>query len=187
MSVRWRTVALAAATFALVSACSGAGGDPGSRVASLGDGATSSQNAPAGDGGTDEDKQRDFIKCMQDHGVNAQEAPPPAGSAGGGGGGIAIEGGPGDEEKLREADAACRHLLPNGGKPPQLSAEDLDKMREHAKCLRENGLNVPDPDPNNPGIMVEDADPETANKAFEACKHIMGGEGPMLESKEGPK
>lgn len=163
MSIRWRLVALAVTTFALVSAC---GGDPGgNKVASLSDApnAQDQQGGAKGDG-HDADKFREFTKCMREHGV---EMPDPES---GPGGGVAIEMKEGDQEKMKAADEACRHLLPNGGAPPKLDAKQLDEMRKQAKCLREHGVNMPDPDPNNPEIKIEGSgDMEKDKKAFEAC------------------
>jgi hypothetical protein len=180
--MRWRMVALTAAIYALVGAC-GAGGDPGGKVASLSQSATPSNGQSANDGKTDEDRMREYAKCMGDHGIEVEEPKTEPGQ-GGKGGGIGIKVEAGQEGKLEEAEKACNHLLPNGGKPKPVDAATLDKMREHAKCLRDNGLDVPDPDPNSPGITVKENDPDKANKAFAACKHIMGEDGPMLEGKD---
>lgn len=170
MSVRLRLVGLAVATFALVTAC-GSGAGNGSKVASISDPAKPSEQQQAGDKG-DEQKMRDFTKCMRDHGVDMPE--PKTGP--GGGAMIELNGGPGDEAKMKAADEACKHLLPNGGQPPKLDAAQLDKMREQAKCMREHGVNMPDPDPNNPGIRIEGSgDPEKDKKAFEECMGKDGG------------
>jgi hypothetical protein len=177
MSVRLRLVGLAFATFALVTAC-GNGGGTGSKVASISDPAKPSNQQQAGDNKDDEQKMRDFTKCMRDHGIDMPE--PKTGA--GGGAMIELNGGPGDEEKMKAADEACKHLLPNGGVPPKLDAAQLDKMREQAKCMREHGVNMPDPDPNNPGMRIEGSgDPEKDKAAFEAC---MGKDGGMhMETK----
>lgn len=159
---------LATTTFLLMTGCSG-GNDAANKVASItGSDTPVSSDAPAGDNKTDEDRMREFAKCMREHGVDMKD---PSAD-----GGVVVEARPGDEEKMKAADEACRHLLPNGGKPPELSAEDLDKLREQAKCLREHGLNVPDPDPDEPGIRIEAGDdPEKAQEAMKACGM---GEGP---------
>jgi hypothetical protein len=193
--MRWRLLALAAATFALVSAC---GSSPkGNQVASLSEPARPSDQQQANDGRSDEDKVRDFTKCMKEHGV---DIPEPAGAPGpGGGGGISIEiqGGGEDKEKIDAANEACRPLLPNGGEPPKLDAQQLDEMRKMAQCMREHGVNMPDPDPNNPGVMLnegdgERVDPEVMKKAAQACgggefhiegKDSAGGSGPQGGSK----
>jgi hypothetical protein len=177
MSVRWRLIALSAATFALVTACGNGGG--GNKVASLSDPPKPSDQQQASDkGGDSEQQMRDFTKCMREHGVDMPD--PKTGP--GGGAAISIQGGPGDEEKVKAADEACRHLLPNGGVPPKLDAKQLDEMRKQAKCLREHGVNMPDPDPNNPMIKMEGSgDPEKDKAAFEAC----GGPGSVSIQKDG--
>ena len=80
-----------------------------------------------------------------------------------------VEGG--DKEKVDKADKECKDLLPNGGEPPKPSAEDLDKTREMAKCLREHGVDVKEPTMENPGIEIEgtDGDKEKVDKAMEEC------------------
>jgi hypothetical protein len=187
MGVRWRVTILAAATFALVTACgSGSGGN---RVASLSSGsATPSDQQQASDGRSDEDKMRDFSKCMKEHGVDVPEptmAPKAGGGGGSTGGGIMIQGAGADKEKIDKANEACRPLLPNGGQPPKLDAKQLDEMRKMAQCMREHGVNMPDPDPNNPGIAMgqddgQKVDPEVMKKAAATC----GGGELHIETKD---
>ena len=203
MSVRWRLLALTAATFALVTACGSGGG--GNKVASLSDPAKPSGEQQANDGRSDEDKVRDFTKCMREHGVDIPEptsSPQPGGAGGPGGMSIEIQGNGPDKEKIDAANQACRSLLPNGGKPPKLDAKQLDEMRNMAKCMREHGVNMPDPDPNNPGIIMDDGtgknnvDPEVMKKAADACgggsfhvetKGDANGSGPQSGSTGGSK
>jgi hypothetical protein len=173
--MRARRLVLAVAAFALAGGC-GAAAEPPGKVASLGDGSTPADQQPAQDNRTDEDKMREFAQCMRDRGVNVELQPAQPGPGGStGGGGFSIQGGPGEEGKIREANDACGHLLPNGGKPPKLDAEQLDKLREHAKCLRDNGVNVSDPDPNDPGIRIDGGDQEKVDRALKACEHLMAG------------
>lgn len=157
-----RLMLIAAATVVLTTACSKAGGgDDG--VASLNGGNNPTGSAQNASGqGSDEDKMRAFAKCMREHGV---DMPDP-----GANGEMKISGGPGDEDKMNKANEACKSLLPNGGKPKPLSPEDLDKMRKTAKCMRDHGIDMPDPDPNNPGITIKsDMDPDKMNKAMKDC------------------
>jgi hypothetical protein len=175
MSVRLRLAGLVAVAFAL-AAC-GSGGDNGSKVASISDPAKPSEQQQAGDNRSDEDKMRDFTKCMRDHGVDLPEpsSSPKAGGGGPGGGGspgIVIQGAGDNKEKIDSANEACRQLLPNGGKPQKLDAKQLDEMRKMAQCMREHGINMPDPDPNNPGFGVgpdSGVDPDAMDKAIKAC------------------
>jgi hypothetical protein len=67
-----------------------------------------------------------------------------------------------------------------------------DAMLEFARCMRENGVDMPDPDTSGgPGVVTFraggaasagtkiDADGGTFQKAHEACKDLMGDVGPM--------
>lgn len=162
---------IAGAVFVLVAGCGG-GGDGGDKVASI----SSPPAAGAGDGKqadnvSDEDKMRNYAKCMREHGIDMPD-PKTDGDAQGT---ISIDAGEGrpGEDKMKTADDACRKLLPNGGeiKPP--SPEELDKMRKEAKCMREHGVDFPDPDPGKGGaaIALGDAngDPKKFEEAAKAC------------------
>ncbi|MFI7117195.1 hypothetical protein [Amycolatopsis sp. NPDC049868] len=169
MRKRPMAVLIAGAVFALVAGCGG-GGDGGDKVASI----SSPPAAGAGDGKqadnvSDEDKMRNFAKCMREHGV---DMPDPK-TDGDGHGSISIEAGEAgrDESKMKAASDACRKLLPNGGeiKPP--TPEELDKMRKEAKCMREHGVDFPDPDPSGKGaaMTMDMSDPKKFEEAAKAC------------------
>jgi hypothetical protein len=160
MMKQYRRHVLTVVAFAsLVGGCA-SNPDPGG-VASVS--GTSQQPAQQqSDGKTDEDRNREFAKCMREHGVDVSDPEP-------GQRGVTIK--DLDPEKVQPAREACRDLLPNGGVPQQLDPEELDKARERAKCMREHGVDVPDPDPNNPGIRVPaGVDREKARAAMEACR-----------------
>jgi hypothetical protein len=169
---RYLARVLTAATFALlVGACAGnANTDRG--VASLSDSNQPSAQQQNSDGKTDEDKQREFARCMREHGVNVPDPAP-------GDTGIRLEDGADPrDEKVQAAQEACKPLLPNGGEPQPMDEEQLEQAREHAKCMREHGIDMPDPDPNKPGTRIpEGVDPEKAKAATEACR-MADGPGP---------
>jgi hypothetical protein len=153
------------AMFAL-AACSAKGGSGDDGVASLNGNQSASNQAQAADNKSDEDKMREFTKCMRDHGVNMPE-PDAEGHIQ-----MRAEVGPGDENKMKQADEACKPLLPNGGKPKPMSPEDLDKARATAKCMREHGVDMPDPDPNSPGMTISlgaEGDKDKVDKAMKEC------------------
>lgn len=167
MSARWRLVVLAGLCV-LATAC-GTKDDGGDGVASMSDSDSPSSAAQAADDGeSDLDKMRAFAKCMREHGVDVADPDPDSG-----GGGIAISAGDGEKEKVDKANEACKHLMPNGGKPEKPTAEDLDRARETAKCLREHGIDVKEPTMEEPGISVSAGDggndPDKLNEAMEAC------------------
>ncbi|MGC7097996.1 hypothetical protein ACPZ19_25280 [Amycolatopsis lurida] len=163
MRFRYGLVLVAAALS--LTACGG-GDDPGGDgVASLNGSTGQGSQAPAAaDDEFTQDEQLAFARCMRDNGV---DMPDPVD------GKIAIEAGGGAEDmaKAEKANEACRHLLPNGGVPQPPTPEELDKMRKMAQCFRDNGIDVPDPDPQNPGMALPDIGPDDPKmqKAMEAC------------------
>jgi len=83
--------------------------------------------------------------------------------------------------------------LSEGNTPSSTTAEDDDKgddkgddadqMRAYAKCMREHGVDMPDPEVSQDGgigISVNGGDKATVDKANAACKQLMpnGGEPP---------
>ncbi|MEV6906944.1 hypothetical protein [Amycolatopsis sp. NPDC051071] len=171
MRKRSMATLIAGAVFALVAGCGG-GGDGGDKVASIS--TPPADGSGAGDGNqadnvSDEDKMRNFAKCMREHGIDMPD--PQAGgdkqntiSLGSADGQI-------DEKKMKAADEACRKLLPNGGEMKPPSPEELDKMRKDAKCMREHGINFPDPDPGGKGaaFSMDESDPNKFEEAAKAC------------------
>ncbi|MCO5997424.1 hypothetical protein [Actinoallomurus rhizosphaericola] len=103
-------------------------------------------------------KMRAYARCMRANGVDM--ADPQA--DGNGGFRIGIRGGSGkpnaakgtDDTTLKAAEAKCGRLRPNGGKPKKPSAADLAKMRAYARCMREHGVDMPDPNPDG-GIVIK--------------------------------
>ncbi|MFA1543089.1 hypothetical protein [Actinomadura monticuli] len=105
----------------------------------------------------DQEKMREFAQCMRENGVDmkdpeadgrveihASAKPGPAG--------------PGKAPKadgtIEAAQKKCRHLMPNGGRPPKPKPEELAKMRAFSTCMRDNGISTfPDPEPDG-GIKI---------------------------------
>ncbi|MDX3189028.1 hypothetical protein PV458_11530 [Streptomyces sp. MN03-5084-2B] len=177
--MRTRIAVAALGTALLLGGC-GAKTDDGSKVASISTPPKSGGPAAADNSGkSDEDKMRDFAKCMREHGV---DMPDP--KSDGNHGGVAIQLGDGvDGSKLEAAQSACKHLMPNGGEMKPPSAEELDKMRKDAKCMRDHGIDMPDPDPAGKGatrIGGVGEDPKKFEEAAKAC-----GLGMSVSSKAG--
>jgi hypothetical protein len=115
---------------------------------------------------------------MRDHGVQMNDPDPNGGGFGFGGGGGGGGGGfraNQDNPNFQTAITACRSQLPNGGAPPSLSPEQLDALRVFAKCMRDHGVDMPDPDPNAGGLGLArggrfDFNNPAFQKAFEACR-----------------
>jgi hypothetical protein len=112
---------------------------------------------------------REFAKCMREHGV---DMPDPKPGPDGKGMSIGIQGDGADRSKIDAAQNACKHLMPNGGEMKPPSAEELDKMRKDAKCMRDHGVDMPDPDPSGKGtarIGGPGDDPKKFEDAAKAC------------------
>ena len=91
-----------------------------------------------------------FARCMRERGVDIPD--PQVGENGmvriGGADGPGRAGGPAPgDPRFREAEAACRkHLGAGGGeRNPQMEAQARDAMVAFARCMRAEGVDVPDP------------------------------------------
>ncbi|WP_370947077.1 hypothetical protein AB5J62_05850 [Amycolatopsis sp. cg5] len=170
MRIRHRLVLGMAITAAVLSGCSSAGDDAG-KVASAG-GSSSAVPAP-GDGGGFDQKTKDQMlaraKCMRENGVNI---PDPTFEGGMAPREMIPEGV--SEEAYKKATDACVKFMPDGGSKED-QAKALDKARAMAKCLREHGIDTPDPDETH-GLQIGKPgdDPKVLDKAMKECG-IHGG------------
>ncbi|MBG0564078.1 hypothetical protein [Actinoplanes aureus] len=97
--------------------------------------------------------------------------------------------------KIIEACESIQERIPASAQRPrqQVSAEDLRKLAEYAKCFREHGF--PDfPDPNAQGefdlrgTSLSDGRPSAKrNAADEACRHIWSGAIKVIDNGGGKK
>ncbi|WP_141576310.1 hypothetical protein [Actinomadura sp. WMMA1423] len=170
---------------------------PALALGTLGCGVLDKDAKPAGTAkkAGDLEKMRKFAQCMRDNGVDMKDpsddgrveihssAQPGKDGPGGPGKAPRLNG------KVEAAQKKCAHLMPNGGKPPKASPEDLAKMRAFAKCMRDNGITeFPDPEPDG-GVKIQagggtglDPQSQTFKKAQKACSKYSpnGGEGPSV-------
>jgi hypothetical protein len=183
---------MAALLVTTATACGDKSGNDG--VATL-DGTSSSSDGADGGGDSDssskdaEDQALEFSQCMRENGV--PDFPDPEFNDDGG---ISINrsGGPGDstDRKAEEkAMKACEDKMPRGG--GNFSEEDRAKMQdaflEYAKCMRDHGIDMPDPDFSGGGgafrvgVGKDGMDPNdpTFKKADEACHDKLGDLGPV--------
>jgi hypothetical protein len=192
---------------AALAACGGGGGG-GDDVATLGEGDVETEDDGSGDGGelTDaerEDAMLEFTECMRDHGVDMPD--PQVTGDGGGRGGVAIEmNGEGrDMEAFEEADEACGHIIEDAfGTPEEMSPEEEAEMRDNAlafaECMRDNGIDMPDPEfgEGGRGFTMKVGEPgsfdpsdQDFQDAQEACQGELGfeeGRGPAFRVGGGP-
>jgi hypothetical protein len=179
MRTRWRSTSVALTAVALtvmLAACGGGGG--GDQVASLtGESASADDGNGNGDGGalTEEETQeafRKFAQCMREHGI---DMPDPQFEGGGGdGGGVIIQGEAaagskeGDPENFEAADKACQKHLEGvvDARRGQLDPEEEEKMKQRAldfaKCMREHGIDMPDPQFGEGGRVTQEIGPNSS-------------------------
>ncbi len=167
-------------------------------VTASGDGAVAS--APADTSGPSSDPQEamlDYAACMRDNGV---DMPDPEFTEDGGmmmSMGAAAGEGP-DPEEYEAAHEACEHFMEaarsNIEVDPERQAEMQEQMLEFAQCMRDHGIDMPDPEFGEDGgvsIQVggpndEEAGPrsdEEFAEASEACGQE-GGALPALAVEE---
>jgi hypothetical protein len=85
-----------------------------------------------------------YAECMRRHGVDVPDPSP------GKGGGILMAAPRSGEDMptVQRAEEACRKHL-ESVRPPELSEEQKREFREqalkHARCMREHGIDIPDP------------------------------------------
>jgi hypothetical protein len=194
MRRRWLT-ALLVANVMVVAGCGGSGDAEG--LASL-QGSSDDSTATTEANGTTVDSEQamlDFAQCMRDHGVDYQDPTVDENgnmvmqrpSGGGEGGGFD----PADRDAMEAAREACSQYLE--GITQQFDRPDMterqDLMLEYAACMRENGVDMPDPDFTTEGdgqgpgarlgFNMGDYDPSDPafQAANEACQEIFGASG----------
>jgi hypothetical protein len=139
---------------------------------------------PAAAAQTEQEKLRDaqvkFAQCMRENGV---DLPDPSGD-----GGMRIQVGPNsgiEPEEFEKASKACEEYQKDIR--PQMSEGDEEEFKEralaHARCMREHGIDFPDPQFSaeggarirfKAGSGVDPDDPDF-KAAQEECGDLMGG------------
>lgn len=171
----------------LASAGCGRTSDDGTGVASAQNGTATASTAPSATASRDPDAPLKFAKCMREQGLTWFPDPEANGRMA-----VRIPKGV-DPKKMEAAQQACKQYAPGMDGDAQPDPEMLEKMRQMAKCMRENGVpNFPDPNPN--GSIALDGDKigtgpgdPTFDKAEQKCSKFMpeppgGGTGPRTNS-----
>lgn len=165
---------MAAGTAGLMLMTTGCGGSSGGKVAQLGSTTTASHGSSgASAASTQGSGWLAFADCMRAHRVAGYPDP-------------GTDGRPPKEtlqqlgvssSRFQSAQSACRHLLPNGGGPPnaaerrQVAAQSL----RFSRCVRSHGVpNFPDPDDTgripDPGSVGVDQGSPKFQAANQACR-----------------
>ncbi|WP_329429226.1 hypothetical protein OG339_10175 [Streptosporangium sp. NBC_01495] len=159
----------AVAAISLV-ALAGCGQTGGAKVASAGEPAASA--TPSASSQADGLK---FAQCMRENGVDMPDPEP-------GGNNVMLRGKT-DADTLKKASEACRKYNPVGsGKKMMNDPKTQDALLRFARCMRENGVDMKDPDFSGGAVRIggEGMDPESprTKKAIESCQeHLPGGLG----------
>ncbi len=142
--MKWMVAVLAL----LLAACGSGGGTSG--------GSSTTTEAPA----------VKFAQCMRDNGVDIPDPGPDADKLGG------LTGVDRNSPAFKPAMEACKQYLPGGGDLSKMDEKQLERLREFARCMREQGVDMPDPDPNGgkPDLGQVDRNSPAFRTALEACQ-----------------
>jgi hypothetical protein len=150
----------------------------------------SSDGSAAADPGDPQEAALDFAKCMREHGI---DMPDPQFDSGGGRGAVTIGvAGDPDDTDFQAAQEECGGLLGEMAgsftpPDPEEQARFEEAMLDYAACMREHGVDFPDPQMNGGLVRIgEGIDPDDPafTEADEACRDELPGPGPMTERAE---
>ncbi|GAA0585644.1 hypothetical protein [Streptomyces crystallinus] len=150
----------ATALCALALAATGCSGDKGSNGGDS-----------VGDAGKKADQALEHRKCLREQGLNVPEPEPGQDERA-----VSISGDGMSKEKMEKALKACAGKGGGAGGGQGATQADKDKMLKYARCMRENGFNMPDPKFDG-GMMSAQRIPEGAekakfDKANKACESV---------------
>ncbi|WP_371616411.1 hypothetical protein [Streptomyces sp. NBC_00454] len=161
-STTMTTAALLTGLTLFVTACTGGAGGSEKKK----DGSSSASSGGSGSGsGADADNALKMRKCLRDNGVDAPD--PKAGEDPRG----MTVGADADQEVLKKAMEKCGMQAPGSGSGP--TQAEKDKALHRAKCMRDNGFDMPDPEFNGNAMtgtsIPEGADPQKFMDQLNKC------------------
>jgi hypothetical protein len=169
MRIRSMAVVVAVPVVFGLAAC---GGQAGNNDIASADGGTAKASASASPSQSlnPQDAALKFAQCMRQNGV---DMPDP-----GSDGRFQIRANRGNQSKVQAAMKKCQHLMQGGrlGNPDDPKVRD--RMLKFAQCMREHGVNVPDPRPGQ-GIQlrVDRGSEAKVRAAQKACQQYAPGGG----------
>lgn len=186
---RWILACAVGLLALLLAACGGGGSENGVASASedtSGSGDSGDNSSDDGSANDSEEELIDWVECMRDEGIDVPDPQVDAdgnltlgpGLGGGGGGGEQV-----DPEAVQDAMEVCGEVPQSafGGEQPD-QTEIQDTLLEFARCMRENGYDMPDPDfsgGSTVNLTEVFGDIDTSDPAFqeaaEACEDVLGG------------
>jgi hypothetical protein len=146
-----------------------------------------------------------YTRCMREHGVNLQVSTDGSGGITSTVGGDAVAladpagsaapaqvpaGGTTGQDPMKDADAACRSLLPASGQADPNATPDpaqMEQMLAFSKCMRDHGVDYPDPKFDGGAISIQIGGPgsnlDPSSQAFQdaqkTCGSTLPGGGPI--------
>jgi len=97
-----------------------------------------------------------------------------------------------NDPKFKAADQACKQYAPGGGEPEKVDPQAQQQMLTYARCMRQHGIDIPDPKPGggidaNGDAGVNPNDPKY-KAADQACQQFApkGGGGRVDSGPQGP-
>jgi hypothetical protein len=175
-------LALTAPLLLLGLALAGCGGssDGGDGIASAGTDPTATPSAAAtGEPPSDDPNERrlQLTKCLRDNGLEVDDFDP--------NGGLPEAGkafATADPEKRDAAFDACRQYAGGADQQAAMSEENKAKTLEYVRCLREQGVDIADPDPETGRPQTKDLQKfinpdEKMKQAMDACGDLRKGLG----------
>ena len=186
--MRRGTTAAAAALAGTLAVTGCGGGSGGDGVATAGGAAKATASASPVASLSPEEAALKFARCMRAHGVDMPD--PNFGS--GGRVSIAIKGNA-PPQVVQKAQKACEQYMPKAGSagPGKLSAADQERALKFAQCMRDHGVDMPDPTFTGGGVQMRVGGPGKSNQssggrafgpndptfkaAQQACRKYFGG------------
>jgi hypothetical protein len=166
--------ALAVALVALLGLTACGGQAEGSDVATAGDSTAEPEPSATPDESADPDEAAlEFAECMRENGVDMPDPEP-----GQNGGFQLFGGGTGDVDQatLERALEACRDLAPQLEGGAEIDPEMEEQMLALAECMREHGIDMPDPTTDG-GLsrfqLPDGVDREEVDAAMEECRETV--------------
>lgn len=175
----------------MLAACGAKGSSGGDGVASIG-GTTTTITRSVAAGGAGNDSAFAYAKCMRSKGIEVPDPEPGGGAVrldvpAAGSGGID----PADP-KFQEAEKACtKELGANAPSDaaPTVGQEAGDQSFAFSKCMRENGVDLPDPTGGARPETAEAVAPDSPGfqEAAKKCGLVLGGGGGGGDGEHGGK
>lgn len=163
----------------LALAACGRGGAADDGIASAGKGTATPTASSSVSEADRQAAQVKFAQCMREHGVNMPDP--------GADGKMMLRQKKGDDPaKMKKAVDACQPLLKDvvGDKVSQpMDPKQRDQMVKFARCMREHGVDMPDPGPQGEIKMKVRGGDKKLQEAQEACKSLAPGFGQSFRVK----